>query len=56
MTSRPKLSVHIVTFNHARFIGQALDSVLMQRASFDYEIVVGASSDNTPLTGSLSVH
>ena len=49
MTSRPKLSVHIVTFNHARFIGQALDSVLMQRASFDYEIVVGddCSTDGT---------
>ena len=26
MTFRPKLRVHIVTFNHARFIGQALDS------------------------------
>ena len=44
-----KLSVHIVTYNHARFVGQALDSVLMQRVDSDYEIIVGddCSSDGT---------
>lgn len=45
----PKLSVNIITFNHAEFIAKALDSVLMQRVSFDYEIIVGddCSTDGT---------
>lgn len=44
-----KLSVLIRTFNHERFIGQAIESVLMQRTSFDYEIVIGddCSTDGT---------
>lgn len=49
MRDRPKVSVNIITFNHAEYIAKALDSVLTQRASFDYEIVVGddCSSDGT---------
>ena len=35
------LSVGIITYNHASFIRQCLDSVLMQKADFDFEIVVG---------------
>jgi glycosyltransferase involved in cell wall biosynthesis len=44
-----KLSVIMITYNHERFIAQALDSVLAQRANFDYEIVVGedCSTDST---------
>jgi len=44
-----KLSVCMITFNHARYIKQAIDSILMQNCSFDYEIVIGddASTDNT---------
>jgi len=44
-----KLSVLIVTYNHERFIAQALDSVLMQVVDFDYEIVIGedCSTDRT---------
>jgi glycosyltransferase involved in cell wall biosynthesis len=44
-----KLSVLIVTYNNEEFIGKALDSVLMQRTSFDFEIVIGEdfSTDNT---------
>ena len=43
------LSVVIVTYNHERFIAQALDSVLIQKVDFDYEIVIGddCSTDNT---------
>lgn len=44
-----KLSVMMVTYNHERFIAQALASVLAQRVNFDYEIVVGedCSTDRT---------
>lgn len=39
----------MITYNHERFIRQALESVLAQRVNFDYEIVVGedCSSDGT---------
>jgi glycosyltransferase involved in cell wall biosynthesis len=44
-----KLSVVMVTYNHERFITQALSSVLAQRANFDYEIIVAedCSTDGT---------
>lgn len=44
-----KVSVLMITYNHAQFIAQALDSVLMQQVDFDYEIVVGedCSTDAT---------
>jgi glycosyltransferase involved in cell wall biosynthesis len=44
-----KLSVVMVTYNHERFIAQAIESVLAQLVDFDYEIVIGEdlSTDNT---------
>lgn len=44
-----KLSVLICTYNHEKFIAQALDSVLRQDVDFDFEIVVGedCSKDGT---------
>lgn len=44
-----KVSVAMITYNHERFIAQALDSILMQRVDFTYEIVVGedCSTDTT---------
>jgi len=44
-----KLSVAMITYNHEKFIVQALDSVLMQEVDFDYEIVIGddLSQDRT---------
>jgi glycosyltransferase involved in cell wall biosynthesis len=36
-----KLSVMIITYNHERFIAQAIESVLVQRVNFNYEILVG---------------
>jgi hypothetical protein len=43
------VSVTVPTYNHEQFVAQALDSVLDQRASFDWEIVVGddCSTDGT---------
>jgi glycosyltransferase involved in cell wall biosynthesis len=45
----PKVSVCMITYNHARFIAQALDSALAQRTTFPCEIVVGddCSTDGT---------
>jgi glycosyltransferase involved in cell wall biosynthesis len=44
-----KLSVLVITYNHAQFIAQALTSALEQRVNFEYEIVVGedCSTDTT---------
>jgi glycosyltransferase involved in cell wall biosynthesis len=44
-----KLSVMMITYNHERFIAQALESVLAQQVNFDYEIVIGedCSTDGT---------
>lgn len=44
-----KLSVLVITYNHERFIRKAIDSILMQKTHFDYEIVVGEdySTDRT---------
>lgn len=43
------LSVLMMMYNHEKFIAQALDSVLMQKVNFEYEIVIGEdfSQDNT---------
>jgi hypothetical protein len=47
--SRPKVSVILRTFDHAPFIAQAIESVLIQDAPFRFELVVGedCSSDGT---------
>lgn len=37
----PRCSVLVTTYNHERFIAQALESVLMQRVDFEYEIIIG---------------
>lgn len=44
-----KLSVLLITYNHERFISKALDSILMQKVNFDFEIIIGedCSKDNT---------
>jgi len=44
-----KVSIMITAYNHEKFIAQALDSVLMQKTDFDYEIIIGedCSTDKT---------
>ena len=44
-----KVSVLVMTYNHARFIRQALDSVLMQQTGFEFEILISedCSTDGT---------
>jgi glycosyltransferase involved in cell wall biosynthesis len=49
MSALPLISVCITTYNHEKFLAQALDSVLMQRGDFALEVLVGedGSTDNT---------
>lgn len=44
-----KLSVCLITYNHQRYIAQALNGILMQKVNFPFEIVVGedCSTDGT---------
>jgi glycosyltransferase involved in cell wall biosynthesis len=46
---RPTVSVMVITYNHAKYIAQALESVLMQETDFDFEInvVEDCSTDGT---------
>jgi glycosyltransferase involved in cell wall biosynthesis len=46
---RPEVSVAMITYNHAPYIGEAVESVLMQEAPFPFELVIGddASTDAT---------
>jgi glycosyltransferase involved in cell wall biosynthesis len=45
----PKVSVLMITYNHEKFVAQAIESVLMQKTSFQYELVIGedCSTDGT---------
>lgn len=44
-----KVSVVMITYNHERYIAQAIESVLMQKSGFEFELVIGedCSTDNT---------
>lgn len=43
------VSVFMMAYNHEKYVAQALDSVLMQKVDFEYQIVLGedCSTDNT---------
>ncbi|MCX7638156.1 MAG: glycosyltransferase [Cyclobacteriaceae bacterium] len=50
MTEQPPLlSVCLITYNHAKFIRQAIDSVLMQQVNFTWELIIADdySTDGT---------
>lgn len=48
-TDKPLVSVCIITYNHVAYISQCLDSVLEQKTTFPFEVVIGedCSTDNT---------
>lgn len=50
MQDFPLISVCITTYNHEKFLPQALDGILMQRGDFHLEVLLGedGSTDNTP--------
>ena len=41
-----KVTVYLSTYNQAEYVAQALDSILMQKVDFRYEIVV--DDDHSP--------
>jgi glycosyltransferase involved in cell wall biosynthesis len=41
-----KVSVCITTYNHGNYISQALESVLIQKTDFDFEIIIGEDDSN----------
>jgi glycosyltransferase involved in cell wall biosynthesis len=45
----PLVSVFLITYNHEKFVSQAIESVLKQKVNFEFEIVIGVdlSSDRT---------
>lgn len=47
--NNPMVSICCVTYNHENYIRQCLDGLVMQQATFEYEILVheDASTDNT---------
>ena len=50
MEKLPLVSICCITYNHEKFIAQAIDSFLMQVVDFPVEIVIGddCSTDSTP--------
>ena len=47
--SKPLVSICCITYNHEKFIAEALDSFLMQKTDFPFEIIIDDdySTDNT---------
>jgi glycosyltransferase involved in cell wall biosynthesis len=43
------VSIFVITYNHEKFIAQAIESIVAQKVNFDYEIVIGEdfSKDST---------
>lgn len=42
----PKVSICIITYNQKHFIAQAIESALMQKVNFPYEIIIGDDFSN----------
>ncbi len=47
--THPLVSVHLLTYNHVKFIRQAVESVIAQKTTFPFEIIIGddCSTDGT---------
>ncbi len=41
-----KASVSLITYNHAPYISQAIESVLAQQTNFDFELLIGEDDSN----------
>ena len=49
LPKQPKVSLCVITYNHAAYIKQCLDHILSQKVNFEYEIIIGEdhSTDET---------
>lgn len=49
LVANPRVSVLMITFNHASYLAEAIESVVNQRCEFEFELVIGedSSTDNT---------
>lgn len=49
-SNKPKVSVCLITYNHEHYIKKCIESILSQKTTFDFEIVIGEdhSTDQTP--------
>ena len=49
MSTEPLVSICLITFNHEKYIKQAVDSILEQKMDFPYELLIAddASTDRT---------
>ena len=46
MKPRPLVSVSMITYQHENYIKDAIESILIQKTSFDFELII--SNDNSP--------
>ncbi len=46
---KPLVSINCITYNHEKYISKAIEGFLMQKTSFDFEVLIGedCSTDNT---------
>jgi len=46
---RPLVSIHMITYNHEKYIGKAIEGVLLQKTNFKIELIIGedCSPDGT---------
>lgn len=51
MKNRLLVSVFMITYNHEKYIEEAIGGVLMQETNFEYELIIAddCSPDNTPI-------
>jgi glycosyltransferase involved in cell wall biosynthesis len=46
MENKPLVSVCMITYNHEAFISQAIEGILMQKANFPIELIIGEDCSN----------
>lgn len=51
INKKPIVTVRVITYNHVGFIAQCLDSILMQKTSFDFEILIAEDDSNDGTRG-----
>ena len=40
------VSICMITYNHEKYLNQAIDGILMQETNFDFELII--ANDNSP--------